>query len=40
MAEKATDHEAVLRLDERLRAVHAERESVEEDWLQAADVVG
>ena len=40
LAEQATDHEAVLRLDERLRAVHAERESLEEEWLQAAETTG
>jgi ABC transport system ATP-binding/permease protein len=40
MAANATDHETVLRLDERLRAVHAEREAVEEEWLAAAEVVG
>jgi len=40
MAAKATDHEAVLRLDERLRAVHSERETLEEEWLQAADITG
>jgi ATPase subunit of ABC transporter with duplicated ATPase domains len=39
MAEKATDHQAVLRLDEQLRAVHAEREVLEEEWLLAAETV-
>ena len=40
MAVKATDHEAVLRLDARLRALAAERETLEEEWLAAADVLG
>jgi len=38
MAEKATDHEALVGLDERLRAVVAERASLEEEWLAAAEV--
>jgi ABC transport system ATP-binding/permease protein len=33
----ATDHEAVLRLDEQLRAVHTQREALEEEWLLAAE---
>jgi ATP-binding cassette subfamily F protein uup len=37
MAEKATDHEAVLELDTRLRALHDERERLEEEWLEAAE---
>ena len=40
LAEKATDHEAVLRLDERLRTVHGEREALEEEWLAAAETAG
>jgi DNA repair exonuclease SbcCD ATPase subunit len=40
LAEQATDHEAVLRLDERLRALHAEREALEEEWLAAAEITG
>jgi ATP-binding cassette subfamily F protein uup len=40
MAERATDHEAVLALDAELRDVHAEREALEEQWLAAAEVVG
>jgi ABC-type multidrug transport system ATPase subunit len=40
MVAKATDHEAVLRLDEKLRAVHAEREALEEEWLTAAEITG
>ncbi|MFN0280480.1 MAG: ABC-F family ATP-binding cassette domain-containing protein [Kineosporiaceae bacterium] len=37
MAEKATDHKAVLALDARLRALVAEREALEEAWLEAAE---
>ncbi|HEY6796582.1 MAG TPA: ABC-F family ATP-binding cassette domain-containing protein [Kineosporiaceae bacterium] len=40
LAAHATDHEVVARLDERLRAVHSEREALEEEWLQAAEVAG
>ena len=40
LAENATDHLAVLRLDEQLRAVHAEREALEESWLAAAETAG
>jgi DNA repair exonuclease SbcCD ATPase subunit len=40
MAEKATDHEAVLELDSRLRALHDERAALEEQWLMAAEAVG
>jgi ATP-binding cassette subfamily F protein uup len=40
LAANATDHEAVLRLDDRLRALHAEREALEEEWLAAADIAG
>ena len=38
MAENATDHAALAALDERLRAVVAEKESLEEEWLVAAEV--
>jgi ABC transport system ATP-binding/permease protein len=38
MAENATDHEALASLDERLRSVVAEKESLEEEWLAAAEV--
>ena len=38
MAENATDHSALAALDERLRAVVAEKESLEEEWLVAAEV--
>jgi ABC transport system ATP-binding/permease protein len=38
MAEHATDHEALASLDERLRGVVAEKESLEEEWLVAAEV--
>jgi predicted nucleic acid-binding Zn-ribbon protein len=37
LAERATDHEAVLALDAELRVVTAERESLEEAWLDAAE---
>jgi ATP-binding cassette subfamily F protein uup len=40
LAANATDHQKVLELDTKLRAVAAEREQVEEAWLTAADVVG
>jgi ABC transport system ATP-binding/permease protein len=38
LADAATDHAAVLELDTRLRAVQAEKEQVEEEWLTAAEV--
>src|SRR4051812_39829595 len=38
LAAAATDHARVLELDERLRAVLAEKEQVETDWLEAAEV--
>jgi len=40
MAAAAAEHTAVLALDAELRAVTAEREQVEEDWLAAADLLG
>jgi ATP-binding cassette subfamily F protein uup len=40
MVANATDHEAVLRLDQQLKAVHAEREALEEEWLLAAETAG
>jgi ABC transport system ATP-binding/permease protein len=40
LAEKATDHQAVTALDERLRAVQAEREDVEAQWMAAAESAG
>jgi ATPase subunit of ABC transporter with duplicated ATPase domains len=40
MAEKATDHEAVLALDGRLRALQAERDGLEEEWLVLAEAAG
>jgi hypothetical protein len=36
LAEAATDHERVLALDAELRAVTAEREQLEEQWLEVA----
>ena len=38
LAAAATDHARVLELDERLRAVLAEKDQVETDWLAAAEV--
>jgi ATPase subunit of ABC transporter with duplicated ATPase domains len=40
MAQKATDHQAVLELNETLRAIVDERESLELEWLEAAEIVG
>jgi ABC-type multidrug transport system ATPase subunit len=40
LAEKATDHEAVLELDARLRALQEERVRLEEEWLEAAELAG
>jgi ATPase subunit of ABC transporter with duplicated ATPase domains len=40
MALKATDHQAVLELNETLRAIVGERESLELEWLEAAEIVG
>jgi len=40
MVAKASDHEAVLSLDQKLRGVHAERETLEEEWLLAAETAG
>ena len=37
MAAHATDHERLLELDAELRAVRAEREQVEEQWLELAE---
>jgi ABC transport system ATP-binding/permease protein len=38
LAAAATDHARVLELDERLRAVLAEKDQVENDWLAAAEL--
>ncbi len=40
MAEAATDHGRVLELNRELREVVDEREVLELEWLEAADVVG
>ncbi|MFS0701266.1 ABC-F family ATP-binding cassette domain-containing protein [Cellulomonas sp. 179-A 4D5 NHS] len=40
MAAQATDHQAVLALDAELRALAAEREELEEAWLEAAETAG
>jgi ATP-binding cassette subfamily F protein uup len=38
LARNATDHAAVLALDDRLRAVVAERQQAEDAWLSAAEL--
>ncbi len=38
LAERATDHEAVLELDTALRALLAERARLEEEWLEQAEL--
>ena len=40
MAEFSTDFEQVATLDEQLRAVSAQRESLEEEWLELAEALG
>jgi len=40
LAEKATDHEAVLALDAELRGLQDERLKLEDEWLEAADLTG
>ena len=40
LAARATDHEAVQRLDAQLRAVDAETAALEDEWLRAADLSG
>ena len=40
MVEQATDHEKVADLHTKLQALHAEREELELEWLEAADVAG
>ena len=40
LATRATDHEAVQRLDAQLRAVDAETAALEDEWLRAADLSG
>jgi frataxin-like iron-binding protein CyaY len=40
MAAKATDHQAVLELNAKLREVVDEREALELLWLSAAEVAG
>jgi ATPase subunit of ABC transporter with duplicated ATPase domains len=40
LAARATDHAAVLTLDAKLRGLVAEREALEEQWLEAAEVAG
>jgi len=40
LAERATDHEAVLELDGKLRALQDERLRLEEEWLEAAELAG
>ncbi len=40
MAEKATDFAAVAELDAQLRELTAEKEALEEAWLEAAETAG
>ncbi|MFN8078152.1 MAG: ABC-F family ATP-binding cassette domain-containing protein [Kineosporiaceae bacterium] len=40
MAEQAGDHTALMSLDATLRALHAERAALEEEWLTAAELAG
>jgi predicted nucleic acid-binding Zn-ribbon protein len=40
MLDAATDHTRVLELNRELREVVDERETLELEWLEAADVVG
>jgi hypothetical protein len=40
MAAKAADHVAVLGLNDKLRAIVEERETLELEWLSVADFVG
>lgn len=40
MAEAAADHARVLELNRELREIVDEREALELEWLEAADVVG
>jgi hypothetical protein len=40
MAAKAADHTAVLSLNDKLRTIVEERETLELEWLSVADFVG
>jgi len=40
MAAKAADHTAVLRLNDKLRAIVDEREALELEWLSVAEIIG
>jgi ATP-binding cassette subfamily F protein uup len=40
MAAKASDHSAVLELNTSLRAIVAERETLEREWLCVAEIIG
>ena len=40
MAAKAADHTAVLRLNDKLRAIVDEREGLELEWLSVAEIIG
>jgi ATPase subunit of ABC transporter with duplicated ATPase domains len=40
MAAKASDHTAVLQLNTSLRAIVAEREALEREWLDVAEIIG
>ena len=40
MAESAADHQRVLELNRELRGLVDEREELELEWLEAAEIVG
>jgi ATP-binding cassette subfamily F protein uup len=40
MAAQASDHEALAGLSERLRALAEEKEALEREWLEAAEILG
>jgi ATP-binding cassette subfamily F protein uup len=40
MAAKAADHTAILVLNDALRALEAERETLEREWLSVAEIIG
>jgi predicted nucleic acid-binding Zn-ribbon protein len=40
MAAKAADHRAVLALNDTLRAIVDERETLEREWLAVAEIIG
>ena len=40
MALKAADHTAILTLNDALRAIVDERETLEMEWLSVAEIIG